>query len=90
MNQPRGQPGCKVAERGGEALPAGRSRIVASRDRGLHSGMLSEAEREVVLGIPMFTVDLDELADREPTPSLLPHCGDNTVDSTVPGVIPET
>ena len=55
----------KVAERGEEALAAGRSRIVASLDRGLRSGKLSEPERQAALDSLAFTVDLDELADRD-------------------------
>ncbi|WP_392756295.1 3-hydroxybutyryl-CoA dehydrogenase [Streptomyces sp. LN590] len=55
----------KVAERGEEALAAGRSRIVASLDRGLRSGKLSEPERQDALDGLAFTVDLDELADRD-------------------------
>ncbi|MET7311190.1 3-hydroxyacyl-CoA dehydrogenase NAD-binding domain-containing protein [Streptomyces sp. NPDC005134] len=39
----------KVAERGEESLAAGRSRIIASLDRGLRSGKLSESERQVAL-----------------------------------------
>ncbi|MGW6901176.1 3-hydroxyacyl-CoA dehydrogenase NAD-binding domain-containing protein [Streptomyces sp. NPDC054919] len=35
-----------VAERGEEALAAGRSRVVTSLDRGLRSGKLSESERQ--------------------------------------------
>ena len=54
-----------VAERGPEALAAGRSRITASLDRGLRSGKLTGPEREEALGRLSFTVDLAEFADRD-------------------------
>ena len=54
-----------VAERGEEALAAGRSRITASLDRGLRSGKLSADEREAALARMEFTTDLDEFADRD-------------------------
>ncbi|MFE2992141.1 3-hydroxybutyryl-CoA dehydrogenase [Streptomyces sp. NPDC059262] len=54
-----------VAERGAEALAAGRSRVTASLDRGLRSGKLSADEREAALARLEFTTDLDEFADRD-------------------------
>lgn len=54
-----------VAERGEEALAAGRSRVTASLDRGLRSGKLSADEREAALARLEFTTDLDEFADRD-------------------------
>ncbi|MGW8889083.1 3-hydroxybutyryl-CoA dehydrogenase [Streptomyces sp. NPDC055749] len=54
-----------VAERGAEALAAGRSRLIASIDRGLRGGKLTEEEREATLGRLSFTSDLDAFADRD-------------------------
>ncbi|MEU2509378.1 3-hydroxybutyryl-CoA dehydrogenase [Streptomyces sp. NPDC007863] len=54
-----------VAERGAEALAAGRSRLTASLDRGLRGGKLTEGEREAALRRLSFTTDLDGFADRD-------------------------
>ncbi|MFI1978902.1 3-hydroxybutyryl-CoA dehydrogenase [Streptomyces wedmorensis] len=54
-----------VAERGAEALAAGRSRLTASLDRGLRGGKLTEEEREATLRRLSFTSDLDGFADRD-------------------------
>ncbi|MFJ5830689.1 3-hydroxybutyryl-CoA dehydrogenase [Streptomyces sp. NPDC093089] len=54
-----------VAERGAEALAAGRSRLTASLDRGLRGGKLTEEEREAALRRLSFTSDLDGFADRD-------------------------
>ncbi|MEU2506612.1 3-hydroxybutyryl-CoA dehydrogenase [Streptomyces sp. NPDC007863] len=54
-----------VAERGAEALAAGRSRLTSSLDRGLRGGKLTEEERETTLRRLSFTSDLDGFADRD-------------------------
>ncbi|WP_329113706.1 3-hydroxybutyryl-CoA dehydrogenase [Streptomyces sp. NBC_01465] len=54
-----------VAERGTEALAAGRSRIAASLERGVRSGKVTEAEREQALGRLSFTTELADFADRD-------------------------
>ncbi|GHG28523.1 3-hydroxybutyryl-CoA dehydrogenase [Streptomyces zaomyceticus] len=54
-----------VAERGAEALAAGRTRLIASLDRGLRAGKLSEEERDATLRRLSYTSDLDALADRD-------------------------
>ncbi|MFG2613983.1 3-hydroxybutyryl-CoA dehydrogenase [Streptomyces anulatus] len=54
-----------VAERGAEALEAGRSRLVASVDRALRGGRMAEEEREGVLGRLYFTSDLGDFTDRD-------------------------
>ncbi|MCL9793105.1 3-hydroxybutyryl-CoA dehydrogenase [Frankia sp. AgKG'84/4] len=47
------------------ALSAGRSRLVASLDRGVRGGKLSEAERDTVLGRLTFTTEIDAFGDRD-------------------------
>ncbi|MFE7160718.1 3-hydroxybutyryl-CoA dehydrogenase [Streptomyces sp. NPDC057636] len=54
-----------VAESTPELAIAGRSRLVASLDRGLQRGKLTEAERDQALARLSFTHDLGELADRQ-------------------------
>ncbi|MFE4721907.1 3-hydroxyacyl-CoA dehydrogenase NAD-binding domain-containing protein, partial [Streptomyces sp. NPDC056728] len=54
-----------VAESSPELAAAGRARVVASLDRGLRRGKLTEAEREQALDRLSFTHDLGELADRQ-------------------------
>jgi 3-hydroxybutyryl-CoA dehydrogenase len=48
-----------------EAAERGRSRLVASLDRGLASGKLTESERDAAVGRLGFTTDLADLADRQ-------------------------
>ncbi|MBW8801485.1 MAG: 3-hydroxybutyryl-CoA dehydrogenase [Streptomyces sp.] len=55
----------RVAEATPEALEAGRRRIIASLDRGVQRGKLSEQQREQALAHLSFTHDLSDLADRE-------------------------
>ena len=47
------------------ACERGRSRIVASLDRGVRNGKLAEAERHASLARLAFTTDFGELADRQ-------------------------
>lgn len=47
------------------AAEAGRSRLVASLDRGLAAGKLTEEQRDGALAALRITTDLDDLADRE-------------------------
>ncbi|MGW6156679.1 3-hydroxybutyryl-CoA dehydrogenase, partial [Streptomyces sp. NPDC055144] len=54
-----------VAESTPELAFAGRTRLVASLDRGLRRGKLTEAERDRALARLSFTHDLGELADRQ-------------------------
>ncbi|MFE6806563.1 3-hydroxybutyryl-CoA dehydrogenase [Streptomyces sp. NPDC057681] len=54
-----------VAESTPELAIAGRSRLVASLDRGLQRGKLTETERDQALARLSFTHDLGELADRQ-------------------------
>lgn len=54
-----------VAESSPELAAAGRARVVASLDRGLRRGKLTQAEREQALARLSFTHDLGELADRQ-------------------------
>ncbi|MGW6143040.1 3-hydroxybutyryl-CoA dehydrogenase [Streptomyces sp. NPDC055140] len=54
-----------VAESTPELAVAGRTRLVASLDRGLRRGKLTEAERDRALARLSFTHDLGELADRQ-------------------------
>ncbi|MFE7243020.1 3-hydroxybutyryl-CoA dehydrogenase [Streptomyces sp. NPDC057580] len=54
-----------VAERGAEALATGRARLIASLDRGLRSGKLTERERETALRRLSFTPDLADFSDRD-------------------------
>ncbi|WP_327122976.1 MULTISPECIES: 3-hydroxyacyl-CoA dehydrogenase NAD-binding domain-containing protein [unclassified Streptomyces] len=62
-----------VAERGEEALAAGRSRVVTSLDRGLRSGKLSESERQGALDRLAFTTGTPNAA-RSRTPGYRPCC----------------
>jgi 3-hydroxybutyryl-CoA dehydrogenase len=48
-----------------EAAERGRSRLVASLDRGLAAGKLSDAERDSAVSRLAFTTDLADLADRQ-------------------------
>ncbi|NGO74179.1 3-hydroxybutyryl-CoA dehydrogenase [Streptomyces sp. YC504] len=54
-----------VAERDAEALAAGRSRLVASLDRGMRGGKLTEEGRAETLRRLAFTSDLGDFADRD-------------------------
>ncbi|MFH8572983.1 3-hydroxybutyryl-CoA dehydrogenase [Streptomyces sp. NPDC017993] len=54
-----------VAESTPELAAVGRDRVVASLDRGLLRGKLTETDREQALDRLSFTHDLDELADRQ-------------------------
>nr|WP_326019070.1 3-hydroxybutyryl-CoA dehydrogenase [Streptomyces endophyticus] len=54
-----------VAESTPELAAAGRARLVASLDRGLRRGKLTEAERDQALARLAFTHDLGDLADRQ-------------------------
>ncbi|MCX5063223.1 MULTISPECIES: 3-hydroxybutyryl-CoA dehydrogenase [unclassified Streptomyces] len=54
-----------VAESTPQLAAAGRSRVVASLDRGLRRGKLTEAERDQAMARLRFTDDLGELADRQ-------------------------
>ncbi|MGW5612411.1 3-hydroxybutyryl-CoA dehydrogenase [Streptomyces sp. NPDC003877] len=54
-----------VVVSGPAALPAGRARLVASLDRAVSRGKVSEADREATLARTTFTADLDDLADRD-------------------------
>ncbi|MCX5251063.1 3-hydroxybutyryl-CoA dehydrogenase [Streptomyces sp. NBC_00201] len=54
-----------VAESTPQLAAAGRSRAVASLDRGLRRGKLTEAERDQAMARLRFTDDLGELADRQ-------------------------
>nr|WP_308222467.1 3-hydroxybutyryl-CoA dehydrogenase [Frankia sp. AgB32] len=47
------------------ALSAGRTRLVASLDRGVRGGKISEAERDTVLGRLTFTTEIDAFGDRD-------------------------
>jgi 3-hydroxybutyryl-CoA dehydrogenase len=47
------------------AAERGRSRLVASLDRGLSSGKLTEAERDAAIAALSFTTDLADLGDRQ-------------------------
>ncbi|MGY4907796.1 3-hydroxyacyl-CoA dehydrogenase NAD-binding domain-containing protein [Streptomyces sp. 900116325] len=65
--------GVKVAERGEEALAADRSRVVASLDRGLRSGKLSEPQRQGARDRLAFTTDTPNAA-RSRAPGSRPCC----------------
>ncbi|MFE6157301.1 3-hydroxybutyryl-CoA dehydrogenase [Streptomyces sp. NPDC056486] len=54
-----------VAESAPGPAAAGRARVVASLDRGLRRGKLTEAERDQALARLSFTHDLGDLADRQ-------------------------
>jgi len=47
------------------AAEAGRGRLIASLDRGVRSGKLSEEERDAAVSRLSFTTDLGDLADRQ-------------------------
>jgi 3-hydroxybutyryl-CoA dehydrogenase len=47
------------------AAERGRAKVIASLDRGLSSGKLSEADRDAAVKAIAFTTDLSELADRQ-------------------------
>jgi len=47
------------------AAENGRKRVVASLDRGVKAGKLTEAERDAAVGHLTFTADLDAMADRQ-------------------------
>ncbi|MET7987457.1 3-hydroxybutyryl-CoA dehydrogenase [Streptomyces sp. NPDC005281] len=53
----------RVVESGEQALALGRSRLMASLDRGLRAGKLTEAERAAALGRLSFHTALADLAD---------------------------
>jgi 3-hydroxybutyryl-CoA dehydrogenase len=48
-----------------EAAAAGRRRVTASLDRAVHSGKLTEENRDAAIARMRFTTDLDALADRD-------------------------
>ncbi|AZM51523.1 3-hydroxybutyryl-CoA dehydrogenase [Streptomyces sp. WAC 01529] len=54
-----------VVVSGPAAVPAGRGRLVASLDRAVSRGRVSEADRDAALARVAFTADLDLLADRD-------------------------
>jgi 3-hydroxybutyryl-CoA dehydrogenase len=54
-----------VREVDAEAAERGRSRLIASLDRGLQAGKLTEAERDAAAAKLAFTTDLADLADRQ-------------------------
>jgi 3-hydroxybutyryl-CoA dehydrogenase len=54
-----------VREVDAEAAERGRTRLIASLDRGLQAGKLSEAERDAAASKLAFTTDLADLADRQ-------------------------
>ncbi|MEV7869964.1 3-hydroxybutyryl-CoA dehydrogenase [Streptomyces sp. NPDC088124] len=53
-----------VGEVGPEAAVAGRRRVIASLDRGVRSGKLSEEDRDAALSRLAFSADLGDFADR--------------------------
>ncbi|MFJ5304358.1 3-hydroxybutyryl-CoA dehydrogenase [Streptomyces sp. NPDC088350] len=55
----------RVAEATPDAAATGRRRLIASLDRGVQRGKLSEAERDQALARLSFTHDLGDLADRQ-------------------------
>lgn len=54
-----------VREIDATAAEAGRKRLINSLDRGVSTGKLSEAERDLAVGRLAFTTDLGDLADRQ-------------------------
>ncbi len=54
-----------VGEMSAAAAESGRARLMASLDRGLLAGKLTEAERDQAVGNLSFTTDLAEFADRQ-------------------------
>lgn len=54
-----------VSETGPASVEAGLGRVIASLDRGLRSGKLTEADRDAVLRRLRFTTELADLADRD-------------------------
>lgn len=54
-----------VREIDAAAAEAGRNRLVSSLDRGVTSGKLTEADRDLAVGRLSFTTDLGDLADRQ-------------------------
>lgn len=54
-----------VAERDADALAAGRARVRASLDRGVHHQKLTDADRNMTLQRLRFTTELADFADRD-------------------------